>query len=97
MRPVAYRQEARSEIGEGYDWYESQRKGLGLEFTNEIRDAVRRIASNPRLYAKVNRHLYAARVHRFPYVVYYVIRKQDVLIIGVRHGARSTRCLGKRA
>ena len=39
------------EIIEAYDWYESQREGLGVEFLNEVENFYNSLLRNPETYS----------------------------------------------
>lgn len=52
---LVFHQEALEKIQDAHDWYELQRKGLGLEFMDAIGKVVQRILSNPN--DKTDRHL----------------------------------------
>lgn len=89
--PVIFLPEAEEDIDQAHTWYEDQRAGLGDEFLDALRTVLERIADNPQTYATFRRDLRAAPLRRFPYVVYYRHRDEDVLIIAVQHGRRSPR------
>jgi plasmid stabilization system protein ParE len=51
--PIILRPEARAEFDEAYDWYESQRAGLGEAFADQVQLVLDRIAAMPRTHAAV--------------------------------------------
>lgn len=61
----------------GYDiqenalWYNSKRKGLGLEFTKEIRKTIVNITNNPLAFPIKYNEIRVAVVSVFPYTVHY--------------------------
>jgi plasmid stabilization system protein ParE len=95
--PIAYLPEAEDDIVSTYEWYEHQLPGLGDRFLEALHKTAERISDNPQLYGILRRDIRAAVLRRFPYVVYYRIRTDDVLIIAVQHGHRSSRAWRGRA
>ena len=60
---------ANVEIIEAYDWYESQRGGLGAEFLNELDQFYKVLLDNPRTYSYYEEPIRQGKVNRFPYLV----------------------------
>lgn len=85
---VRLRPEAKADIAAARSWYAEQRQGLDLEFRDELKATLERMRENPRAYAIVHAGARAAPLRRFPYLVFYLLDKRDVLIIAVIHGAR---------
>jgi plasmid stabilization system protein ParE len=87
-RQFALRPRAEQDIQSAFEWYESQRAGLGDEFLAALRErleAVRRFPeSSPVLYREIRR----AVVSRFPYLIFYVVRPTRVAVLAVLHHAR---------
>jgi toxin ParE1/3/4 len=94
--PAAYLPQAEDDVAAAHAHYERQRVGLGDDFVEAVREAVDHIRNNPQLYAAFLRDIRAAPLKQFPYVVYYRDRGNDVLIIAVQHGRRSTRAWRRR-
>jgi len=88
--PVAYLPEAEDDIDAAYAYYEQRLTGLGDRFLQALRDRLDRIQDNPALYSIFYQDVRAAPLRRFPYVVYYRLEDQRVLIIAVQHGRRSS-------
>lgn len=63
---VVPRRLARVEFDEAFDWYESQRGGLGVAFANELNAVFNRISAKPELHAVVHQDVRGARVRDFP-------------------------------
>lgn len=85
--------EAEEEIAAGTDWYEKQQPGLGAEFLDEIRVAMRSLQEpGPECGAVrgVPRELAVRRklVKRFPYLIIFIEFEHAVRVIAVAHGAR---------
>jgi toxin ParE1/3/4 len=79
--------EAIAEIQEAYEWYESQRTGLGDELIEEIESCLATISEYPERYGYVRTsYLYRRiRVSRFPYMIVYEIEGNTVFINSIVH------------
>ena len=54
---LVFRPEVREEVNEAYDWYETQKLGLGDEFLDGVEQTLNQISSRPELYQTVYRDL----------------------------------------
>lgn len=70
---------AKKEFDRAFAHYEDQRQGLGVEFDDEVHEALRRIHENPYVGASIDgqRHRFVL-VRRFPYVIYYTQRADTI-------------------
>ena len=64
-------------------WYESQRIGLGSEFTDEARALFERIEESPLHFPVVYRDARRALMSRFPFAVYFRLVEKRGLILAV--------------
>ncbi len=85
---LVFRLEARNELDEAYNWYESQKIGLGDDFLEQIEAALDRICQMPESYSVAHRDVRRSIVRRFPYTIYYRIISSRVIITAVFHGRR---------
>jgi len=83
VRPLA-----ESDLADTFAWYESRREGLGRGFQLAVDEAFDRIQLNPFAYPKVEGEVRRAVLKRFPYNIFYLIRDNDVIVLGVIHGHR---------
>lgn len=88
MLPVKLRRAARHEYLTAGDWYEQQRPGLGLLFSEAIQEVFDRIAIQPQRYRLVLRDIRKAVVPAFPYCVYFRLRDNEVVVLSVFHTSR---------
>jgi toxin ParE1/3/4 len=68
--------------------YESIQSRLGLSFAVEVAVVFDRIGQFPELYARVWKHVRAAKLRKFPYIAYYHIVDDKIEIIAVLHAKR---------
>jgi hypothetical protein len=88
--------EARWDLFDVSDAYESQVPGLGADFGNQVEERVREITGQPRHWGRVQppvrgHEVRVAPVRRFPYLVIYEVTTSEVVIIAVTHVRRRGR------
>ena len=88
---LSLRLRAELDIDEAYAWYESRRNGLGEVFLRSVDACFDRLRREPEIYAVAHERVRRARVHRFPYHVYYLIRPEHVDVLAVYHDRRRPR------
>ena len=71
------------EIIEAYDWYESQREGLGLEFLTELEIFQTTLQRNPDTYSYYEKPVRQGVLKRFPYTVVYEVFDATIVIYSV--------------
>ena len=71
------------EILEAFDWYESAKEGLGLEFLNEVENFYDGLKSNPKTHSYYESSVRQGRLKRFPYVVIYEILDSTIVVYSV--------------
>jgi hypothetical protein len=63
---VLFREEARGDALEAFDWYDAHQPGLGLKFWDALDATITRIVRHPLAYVADERGLRRALVSRFP-------------------------------
>ena len=87
--PVLLRPEAEDDARQARDQLDAARAGLGRQFLSQMRAVLERIEATPEIHGIVWKDVRAARLKRFRYVVYYVVLKERIDVLGILHGARS--------
>jgi plasmid stabilization system protein ParE len=87
--PVVLRDEAQQEFDNAFDWYESERAGLGVEFVAEVQKVFDRIAADPLIHQSVVSDIRKGVVRRFPYCVFYRPHADRIEVIAVFHSSRN--------
>jgi len=90
-RRVVFRRAARDDVREIHRWYRAQRPGLGAEFLRSPEVCIAQIERTPELYPVVDEETRRGRLRRFPYVVYYEVRDDEVLVLAVWHHRKNPR------
>lgn len=89
--PAIYLPAAEDDIESAWSSYESIQHGLGDRFADAVFAKINLVCENPLAYGLFRRKIRACPVRKFPFVVYYIARESDVLIVAVQHGRRSSR------
>ena len=93
MLEVIFDPRSERDIQEAYHWYEARNDGLGDEFLLCVHEGIEEIRHFPEMYAVVRteadgREIRRARVHRFPYGVFYVSENEMIVVVAVIHRSR---------
>jgi plasmid stabilization system protein ParE len=83
--------EAAFEFQEAVAWYENQAEGLGVRFTLEVDAVMLAITCQPLRFPKAGRKTRKARIHGWPYSIYFVVNEvhAEIKVVAVWHGARN--------
>ena len=88
-RGFVLRRVAELEFDQSIVWYESRRKGLGLEFRAAIEHCFDRIADHPESFPKIRGEVRRAVIlRRFPFVVHFLMEPERIVILSVFHTSR---------
>jgi plasmid stabilization system protein ParE len=79
---------ADADIEAAFGWYESEQRGLGLEFLDEVRAAYARILDGPFKYQELRSGIRRALTRRFPYAIYFSVDDDLIVVIAVLDTAR---------
>ncbi len=80
--------EARSELNQAVDFYESQLTKLGSEFLDEVYSTIQLINEFPAAFPKHSAHTRKCLVNRFPFCIIYQIKTDEIFIAAVAHLSR---------
>lgn len=94
---ILFRRAAKSEFEDAAARYNEQRPGLGEEFTIEIEQAVASAAAAPEHYPIVFGDIRRAVARRFPYCIYFRVRRDSIVVLAVFHGRRNPAIWQRRA
>ena len=97
MKRIVFRPAARTDVLYVYRWYERQRAGLGIQSREQLDAALERIRGRPQAFPVAYRGLRRARLHRFPYLVFFREVDPDLLaVIAVFHARNDPAILSDR-
>jgi len=81
---------AREDMQKSADWYDEQQAGVGDRFLLEVISTFRLIETNPLHYQeRFSKKFRFAKVHDFPFVVVFKIKKELVVVNSVFHTSRN--------
>ena len=83
------RRAARTDVASAFQWYDAHRAGLGGAFADEVGRTYSAIEDKPEQFPVMLDDIRMALVHRFPYVIYFVILPRHISVIAVIHGHRN--------
>lgn len=86
--PIVFGPAARAEMLEAVDWYDAHAPGLGGQLVAEIEATMARIAANPRQFPIVLKKSRRARLHRFPYALFFQIEEAELHVFACFHSNR---------
>jgi plasmid stabilization system protein ParE len=87
---------AAAELIEAYDWYEAELSGLGSRFRAEVDSTVERMTANPLQFPVVLKGVRRALLRSFPYMLFFTIKDNTLLVIACFHVSRDPRIWRKR-
>lgn len=82
---------AQRELLAALHYYEHQRLGLGAEFLDEMDKALDFMRRHPEGSPITNRNIRQRPLRRFPFVLFYAIRRNDMVVLSVAHTHRKPR------
>ena len=94
--PVIVSPEAKSEWTDAADWYEARDPGRGRLFSDAIDHALNLIGESPELFAPAFEDIRRCPISEYPYVIYYTVEANHVLITSVFHTRRDPKHWRKR-
>jgi len=96
MNNIEFKPEVYEDIKVAYDWYESQRIGLGEDFLLTLEESYSKIIRNPKMYQLIYKTVRRKLLRRFPYGVFFVLRDNEIIIIAIMHTRRKPSDWNKR-
>ena len=88
---VRFLKPAQSEVDDAVAWYDSQSRGLGIQFLDDIDRVIRRIAAYPLSSMEIEQDLRRCLLSRFPYGIIYGIDSETIIVVAVAHLHREPR------
>lgn len=82
---------ARHELLAALYYYENQRLGLGAELLDELDKALAFMRRHPQGSPITDRNVRQRPLRRFPFVIFYAIRRNEIVVLSVAHTHRKPR------
>jgi len=80
--------QAHTEIEDAEEYYNLQQNGLGDTYKSDLKNSIENIKRFPNLYPNITTNIKRTVLHRFPYSIFYALKKDIILIISVAHQHR---------
>lgn len=80
---IVFTSRANSNILDAFNYYESAQKDLGNYFLDSLENSFISIESSPDIYKFVYKSFQQAKIKRFPYVIVFECRSEEILILTV--------------
>ena len=80
---IRFTSAAELDLKRAIEFYDAAQKGLGFELLCEVKDAKKRIQSNPLAWPKFSPRTRRCRTHRFPYALFYQVRPDEIVVLSV--------------
>jgi toxin ParE1/3/4 len=91
--------QAQEELAQAIQYYDEQEPGIGQRFAADVRELfVKHVAEDPDRFPKASRLTHKARIHGWPYSIYFTVdhNLKKVIITTVWHGSCDPRKLKRR-
>lgn len=88
MKTYKFLKAASIEVEESRSFYDEERLGLGAEFIDEIDATMYEVCKQPEIWRNVTPNIKRKSIDRFPFVVYYAIEEDCILVVAVAHQKR---------
>jgi len=87
---ITFTRKAQNDIDSAYEWYEDQVAALGERFLTVVESALERIGESPYAFPLYENQIRRLVLSRFPYVIYYEVNAEQIIILRILHQSRNT-------
>ena len=96
MSKLVFTKEALLDLEDIVLWYEEQRKGLSFDFELCMEAGIAEILRSPDSFQNKYRNVKIRFISRFPFGIHYLIKNDQITIVGVFHTSREPKNWTKR-
>ena len=86
---LVIKQEAKTEITEAYEWYESKQHKLGKRLISVLDNYFSTIKKSPKQFPKVLNNMRQATIKKFPYIIIFEIENNEIIVFAVFHSSQN--------
>ena len=97
MLRVRFTADARADLNDALNWYETHAPEIASQFRNALRVVVARIGENPRQFPASAHQTRRALLRRFPYLVFFRETDAAIYVVAVFHTSRDPTTWRRRA
>ncbi|QQR81868.1 MAG: type II toxin-antitoxin system RelE/ParE family toxin [Deltaproteobacteria bacterium] len=87
---------AEEDVRDIFQWHEIKLTGLGYRFIFSLEAAFASIERVPLGFRKIHKNIRRVLLKRFPYGVFYVVEKEQLVVVAVIHHKRNPTLWKKR-
>lgn len=88
---IIIRVSAEKDIQEIYNWYETQLSGLVEKFIQDFQSTIPYLNNYPKIFRFKYKNFRTIPLSGFPYLIYFRIQKQSIIIQKTGHSHRNKR------
>ncbi|MGB0495224.1 MAG: type II toxin-antitoxin system RelE/ParE family toxin [Kangiellaceae bacterium] len=88
MQNIIFHPEIENEVKSSYDWYQSQAKGLGDDFLNELETSYQAIIELPETWPKFYVGFRRFLLSKFPFSIIYRTSGNTIFVLAIMHNSR---------
>lgn len=86
---ITVRPEAAREVQDAFDRYEEKSEGLGTEFLRAAEACLAGVKRSPSAFPMVHEQVHRAFLRKFPYMLFYVVRDENIIVLACFHAKRN--------
>jgi len=90
---IVYVPEVAVDLADARAWYESCAPGLGEDFLRMAYAAFSELGEFPLRHVEVYNHFRRTLLRRFPYNVYFLVKRDVITVYGVFHSSRDPQAI----
>jgi hypothetical protein len=88
VKEAIFHPEARAEMRQSFEFYESRLEGLGLRFVSAVEETTKRIVAHPEAGARIATEFRKRIVQGFPFNIVYRVWVDHIYLVAVAHHHR---------
>ena len=93
---VVLEKDAIADLSAAFEWYEEQLDGLGKEFLISSEASFSFLERTPEVFQSIFEEVKRSPIKRFPFGIFYIIRKDIVHVVAIYHSRRDPEGWKKR-
>ncbi|MCU4173583.1 type II toxin-antitoxin system RelE/ParE family toxin [Carboxylicivirga sp. N1Y90] len=80
---IYFKEEAKNDIIDAYDWYENKQKNLGEIFVSEIERYLDILKRKPLIFRERKKQLRYCPIKRFPFIIVFEVENKAVIVYAI--------------
>lgn len=88
MLPIEFLPDARLDFDQSFDWYVARSSRAALRFSQEVDDALARIAQDPARFPLIKADFFECSIKKFPFRIIFRVLQDRIFIVSIAHAKR---------